>query len=222
MKTIALLTLVFTLTACSTSVQNTISDPAKNNGTLTDSQKTSETTPASEQPGISMESVEKISNLEDLKAINPFLANMSGSENPNFLELQKANMQMGILLTNLKSPEYAELLEKQNAIYQGRALWTPEVTGIHDAFMELLKNPPKTADAAEVIKKAALQQIESFEKIQASKEYQDYIFSNQASLTEISTAIQKLYTPEMKALQEKIQKLTTTVYPPQNSGAVTQ
>lgn len=166
---------------------------------------------------LSVESIKNITSLEDLKAINPLLANDPKNNHPKFIELQKASMTLGILLSQLKSPEYIKLFTEQNEIYQGKAIWTDEIKKTHEAFLSTLKNPPKSAEDSKLLNAASLKNIEAIQAFQLKKEYQDYLRENQKKLNEINDAIKKFYTPEMIELQDKMQKLSTEVYPVQIS-----
>lgn len=63
----------------------------------------------------------------------------------------------------------------------------------------------------EVFKNALSKNTELSSKFQLAEEYKDYMKENQKKLTDINDAITKLYTPEMVALMEKIQKLSVEV-----------
>lgn len=168
---------------------------------------------------LSVESIKNITSLDDLKVINPLLAKDSKNTHPKFIELQKASMTLGLLLSQLKSPEYIKLYTEQNEIYQGKAIWTDEIKKTHEAFLSTLKNPPKSVEDSKLINAASLKNIQAIQEFQLKKEYQDYIREKQNRLNELNDAIKKLYTPEMTELQAKMQKLSAEIYPVQNTKA---
>lgn len=228
-KAVFLIPLVLALTACGTQVQNPVSEPISNVEPLTstssivqsgalvaDASGTGTEAQAAKVAAMSVpltvESIKTITSLEDLKKINPLLANDSKNIHPKFIELQKANMTLGILLSQLKNPEYIKLSTEQNEIYQGKAIWTEEIKKTHESFLNALKNPPKSAEDSKLINAISLKNIQAIQEFQLKKEYQDYISTNQKKLSELNDAIKKLYTPEMTELQEKIQKLNAEVY----------
>lgn len=129
-------------------------------------------------------------------------------------------MTFGVLLSQIKNPEYLKLLEEKNDILLGKEMWNKEAKSANEAFMIALKQQAETPEEVEAIQAISLKNTQAMQKIQSDPKYQDYIKSNQEKIAQLDAAIQKLYTPEIIAVQNKIKELSAEVYQNQKGPVI--
>lgn len=177
---------------------------------------TTEPTSSSSQRDLStVEGINSISTLDDLKSINPAMATMPGSDHPKFVELQKKQITLGLLMSKLTDPELQNLRKEINDIFQWKDAWTPEVKKMEKEFTETLAEMNKAWwIQGEWFKDLLDKRNQTMKDFQTSKEFKDYLESKQDKIAELNEAINKYNTPEIISLQKEIQELNVEVYTP--------
>lgn len=157
--------------------------------------------------------IKKISSLDDLKKSYPGLTEIPGSDHPKFLELQKAQLTFGFLLSGIVDEEYLTLRNEQSDIYQCKEIWTQ---AMKDMEWEVKKMLPQRMNSntwmTEEFKKLLEKRNTMMQEFQASSLCNEYKESKKERFTEIDTQLKTYYTPEMLELQNQVDRLNAEVY----------
>lgn len=87
-----------------------------------------------------MERIKNIATLDDLVTFSPGVFDNPKKDHPKFVELQKKQMLLGIMQSQIQKPEYQELQKYITTIYEAKELWTPEIQTLDTKIQEVMKN----------------------------------------------------------------------------------
>lgn len=160
-----------------------------------------------------LEKVRDISTLDDLKKSYPGLTEIPGSDHPKFLELQKAQLTFGFLLSGIVDEEYLTLRNEQSDIYQCKEVWTQ---AMKDVEWEVKKILPQRMNSntwmTEEFKKLLEKRNTMMQEFQVSSLCNEYKESKKERFAEIDTQLKTYYTPEILELQKQVDRLNAEVY----------
>lgn len=87
-----------------------------------------------------MDQIQNVTTLADLAAFSSGILNNPKKDHPKFVELQKKQMILGMIQSQIQSPEYKELQKLTSAIYEVKELWTPEIQALDVKIQGVIKN----------------------------------------------------------------------------------
>ena len=153
-----------------------------------------------------------IASLDELLAFNPNLKNDPKKDEPRFVDLQKKQILLSVLQSQLQTTGYKESEKNLMDIYQSKELWTPEILALDTKLEEIIKNLPTASGSNLEMENLIAEKNSRMQEIQKGKEYQDYIQRNQSKIDTLNEEMKKSWTPEMLALEQEIDTLKTEVY----------
>ncbi|MBP9779983.1 hypothetical protein KBD33_05180 [Candidatus Gracilibacteria bacterium] len=160
-----------------------------------------------------LEKVRDISTLDDLKGQFPALSEIPGSDHPQFVELQKSQIALGLLLSSIDNKEYISLRDELSDIYTCKDIWTDEMKSMEIEFREAIKNPRKTNTGGQDDFKMLLDKRNKLmQEFLVSAKCRDSLQLKNSRIEELNSAMKIYYTPEMLELQKQVDRLSAEVY----------
>lgn len=160
--------------------------------------------------------IESVTSIADLSVISPSVLKDPKKDHPRFVEFQKKQMTLWILISKIEIPKYKEIQKNIITIYEAKELWTPELQELDLQIQNILKNPynvisPKNTLSTD-IQGLMNQKNTLIQKMNTSQEYKDYIQKNQAKLASLNTEMKTFWTPEIITLQQEVVDIGKEIY----------
>lgn len=152
---------------------------------------------------VTFESLDKVSSHEEFIRINPLMVSeFPGNNTSEYLEFQKDQMKLWLLISQIQDQKYIKLREEQKEIQEGKEIWTTKVKKADAQLQDALKHAEEVS--FETMRLLSTKRAQAISEFQTSMEYMWYIEKNRDKLSSISESMVQYYTPEIIALQEKI------------------
>lgn len=87
-----------------------------------------------------LERVKNIATLDDLVALNSSILDNPKKDHPRFVELQKKQMMLGMMQSQILSSEYKDIQKNLASMYEAKELWTPEILALDVKIQEVMKS----------------------------------------------------------------------------------
>lgn len=155
----------------------------------------------------SVESIKQVTTLSELKLLNPMLADSSWTHEQQFIELQKYRMIFGILLNQIKDPEFLKIRTEENDIILWKEIWPQDLKDIDQEFENIILQSSYSWWNASIINNIAKRRMDTMTEFQSSQKYKDYIQLNQEKIHTMNTSMKKFWTSEMLETDKKIQDM---------------
>lgn len=159
--------------------------------------------------------IDSIKDNSDLEKINPLIISDFKFNSEEFLDFNKNQMKLWLLISEIKDEEYLKLKNEQILINEAREIWTDDIKKIDEEFKYILFNKDNISSKWNIIRVISNKRSIAIKEFQNTEEYKNYINKKTDRLNEIKTLLNTYYSPEIIELQNKIDNFILS-----NTGAI--
>lgn len=148
--------------------------------------------------------IDSIKTNSDLEKINPLIISDFKFNSEEFLNFNKNQMKLWLLISEIKDEEYLKLKNEQILINEAREIWTDDIKKIDEELKSILLNNDNISSKWNIIRVISNKKSIAIKEFQKSEEYKNYIISKKDRLTEIDILLSNYYSLEILDLKNKI------------------
>ena len=122
---------------------------------------------------------------------------------------QEKQKDLSILMSQIRTPKYQEVIKDMGAITQAKVLWTSEMQTLDSKMQDYMKSSGSGTNfnTDPEFKELVEQRSTLMKSFRESSEYKEYVAKNQSKLESLREERMRMLTPEIIELQKEISEL---------------